>query len=215
MNPELIADAVPLANPMQRDPRTWRVRDVVVKVVVGRPAGHRTLLDAVSEATRLRVLEQRDELRLELGEVLLHREPLVAADEPAHGADPEPGRRVEYTAQELVLLPPDDGIVVQQVVEVGDVGQRDAACVERGLHAPGARGVECAPQVERVRHRIEHRVGRHIGFARMKSRRQLQLVGAKLRGKLRSSPRRRDRDRRRGPRAASVPAAPPTGSPPS
>ena len=84
---ELIADAVPLADAVQRDPGARRVGDVVVPVVAGRPAGHRTLLDAIDEPARLRVLQQRDEYRFEIDEVLVHAALLVAADEAADCID--------------------------------------------------------------------------------------------------------------------------------
>ena len=80
---ELIADAVPLADPVERDPHPRRVGDVVVEVVADGPARHRALLDAVLEPARLRLLEQRDEDLLEEEEVLIHRQLLVAADEAA------------------------------------------------------------------------------------------------------------------------------------
>jgi hypothetical protein len=73
--------------------------------------------------------------------------------------------------------------VVQQVVEVGHVRQRDAVRLQRSLNASGAGPVERTPEIERVGHRIEHRLWRHIRLARMKRGRQLQLVRAKLRGK--------------------------------
>src|SRR5213593_3455598 len=43
---ELIADAMLLTDPVQRDPGARSVGDVVVPVVARGPAGHRTLLDA-------------------------------------------------------------------------------------------------------------------------------------------------------------------------
>ena len=81
---ELVADAVLLADAMQRDPRARRVRDVVVPAIEHVPARHRALLDAVGEAARLRFLEQRNEHLLEHHEVLVHLELDVAADEAAH-----------------------------------------------------------------------------------------------------------------------------------
>ena len=87
MDAELIADAVLLANPVQGDPAAGGVGDVVVKVVADRPAGHRALLDAIRQATRLGFYEQRHEPFLEVGEVLIHAVPLVAPDKAADGAD--------------------------------------------------------------------------------------------------------------------------------
>ena len=68
------------------------------KLSLDGPAGHRALLDAVFEPARLRLLEQRDEDLLEKQEVLIHRQLLVAADEPADGLEPEQGGGVESRA---------------------------------------------------------------------------------------------------------------------
>jgi hypothetical protein len=51
---------------------------------------------------------------------------------------------------------------MQHVVEIADVGEADAGRTERRLDAPRARRVERPAQVERVRDRVEHRLGRHI-----------------------------------------------------
>ena len=51
------------------------------------PAGHRALLDAEGEAALLRLLQQRDEVLLEVAEVLIHAVLLVAADEAADGIE--------------------------------------------------------------------------------------------------------------------------------
>ena len=98
MDAELIADAVLLADAVQRDPGAGRVGDVVVPVVAGRPARHRALLDAVGQPALLRRLQQRDELLLEVDEVLVHAALLVAADEAADGVDAEQRRGVEHAA---------------------------------------------------------------------------------------------------------------------
>src|SRR5207247_11203994 len=62
---ELIADAVTLTDAMQRDPGARGVADVVVEIVTRGPTGHRALLDAIADAARLGLLQQRDEDRLE------------------------------------------------------------------------------------------------------------------------------------------------------
>ncbi len=161
-----------------------RVGDVVVPVVARRPAGHRALLDAVGEPAVLRRLEQRHEPGLEVDEVLVHAALLVAPDEPAHGVDAEQHRRVERAQHEVVLLLADGGIVVQQVVEVADVRDADAGPLERGLDALRALLVEGLAQVERVGHRVEHRLRRHVGFARVERRRQLDVARAQVAGKV-------------------------------
>src|SRR4249920_2450315 len=84
MNAELITDTMLLADSMQSDPGTRRVRDVVVPSVERVPPRHRALLDAVGEAACLGLLEQGYELLLEHDEVLVHLEPDVSADETAH-----------------------------------------------------------------------------------------------------------------------------------
>ena len=124
---ELIADAVLVTDAVQRDPRAGRVRDVVVPGVVGRPSRHRTLLDAIDQPARLRVFEQRHEHRFELGEVLLERQRVVPADEAAHRADAKRLGGLEHAPEEVVLLLPERDVVMQEVVEVRDVRQRDAA----------------------------------------------------------------------------------------
>ena len=63
---ELIADAVPLADAVERNPGSRRVGDVVEEAVRGGPARHRTLLDAILESARLRLLQQWNEGRLEV-----------------------------------------------------------------------------------------------------------------------------------------------------
>jgi hypothetical protein len=84
MDAELITDAMFLADAVQGDPWTGRVCDVVVPAVEYVPARHRALLDAVGEAAGLGLFEQGNENLLEHDEVLVHLEPDVAADEPAH-----------------------------------------------------------------------------------------------------------------------------------
>ena len=184
VDPELVADAVLLADAVQRDPGAGRVGDVVVPVVARRPAGHRALLDAVGETPLLGLLQQRDELLLEVDEVLVHAVLLVAADEAAHRVDAEQHRRVEHAQHEVVLLLADRRIVVQQVVEVADVRDADAARLERRLDAPRALLVERLAQIQRVGDRIEHRLGRHVGFGRVERRGQLDVARAQLAGEL-------------------------------
>ena len=209
---ELIADAVLLADPVQRDPRAGRVGDVVVPVVARGPAGHRALLDAIRQPACLGLLEQRDELLLEIEEVLVHAVLLVAADEPAHGVDAEQRRRVERAQHEVVFLLAHRRIVVQHVVEVADVGHADSGRASSAV-CTRARAllVERPPQIQRVGDRIEHRFGRHVALGRDAARPTAGCVGAEL-------PRERhplldgeSRDRGRAPRAASAPAAPPSG----
>ena len=59
----------------------------------------------------------------------------------------------------------DRRIVVQQVVEVADVGEADAGRLQRRLRPAVARAASNGvPQVQGVRDRIEHRFGRHVGL---------------------------------------------------
>jgi hypothetical protein len=127
-------------------------------------------------------LQQRDELLLEVDEVLVHAVLLVAPDEPADGVHAEEHRRVERPQHEIVLFLADHRVVVQQVVEVSDVGDANPALLERRLDPPRALLVERLAQVERVGDRIEHRLGRHIGLTRVERRRQLDVAGAQLAG---------------------------------
>ena len=177
---ELIADAVLLADLVQRDPGAGRVGDVVVPDVAGRPPGHRALLDPIGQPALLRFLQQRDEPLLEVDQVLVHGVLVIAADEAADRVDAEQHRRVERPQHELVLLLPDRRVVVQQVVEVADVGEPDLARLQHPLDPRRALLVERLAQVERVGDRIEHRLGRHVGLGRMQRRRQLDVIGAEL-----------------------------------
>ena len=182
VNPELVADAVPLADAVQRDPCAGRVGDVVVKVVGRRPAWHRALLDTVGQPPRFCLFQQRHELILEVGKVLIHAVALVAADKAADRAHAQQDRRIEHAQEKLVLLSTDGHVVMEQVVEVADVRQADTGRPQCGLHATRPLLVERAPQIERVRHRVEHRFRRDVGFARVQRGRQLDDVGAKLAG---------------------------------
>ena len=182
VDPELIADAVLLGDAVQRDPRPRRVGDVVVPVVAGGPAGHRALLDAIGQPARLRLLQQRHEVLLEVLEVLVHAAFLVAADEAADGVDAERRRRVERAQHEVDLLLADRRIVVQQVVEVADVGQADAGRVDRLADPRRALLRERLAQVERVGDRVEHRLGRNVRLGRMERRRQLDVTRAQRLG---------------------------------
>src|SRR5690606_40589532 len=66
------------------------------------------------------------------------------------------------------------GVVVQQVVEIPQVGQADARGRHRRAHTGGPHLVERLAQVERVGDRVEHRLGGHVTFARVERRRQLR-----------------------------------------
>ena len=127
VNAELIADAVLLADAMQRDPGARRVGDVVVPVVAGRPPRHRALLDAIGESALLDRLQDRDEVILEVHEVLVHAVLLIAADEAADGVHAQEHRGVEDLHHEVALLLARRPVVMQQVVEVGEVREADAA----------------------------------------------------------------------------------------
>jgi hypothetical protein len=153
-----------------------------MKIVARRPAGHRALLDAVDEPPPLSLGEQRDEILLEVGEVLLHRELLVAPDEAADGVRAEPLCGVEDAEHEVVLLPADGRVVVEHVVEVGDVGEPDPVLFERGPHAACARLVERLAQVERVCDGVEHGLGRNVRLRRVERGRELDVIDADLAG---------------------------------
>ena len=57
---------------------------------------------------------------------------------------------------------------------------RDAGGGYCGLHARRARPIEGLAEVQRVGHRIEHRVRRHVRLRRVKRRGELDVVGAEL-----------------------------------
>ena len=182
MDAELIGDAMFLADAVQRNPRARRVGDVVVPVVTGRPAGHRALFDAVGQPARLRLPEQRDEVLFELDEVFVHAALLIPSDEAAHGVHAKQRGGVEHAPDEVVLLPPGRGVMMQQVVEVGEIRDANSGGRDRRLHARGASPIERLPQVQRVRDRIQHGFRRHVRFRGMKRRRELDVIGAKLAG---------------------------------
>src|SRR5215470_13304368 len=155
MDPELVSDAMPLADAMQRYPRPWRVGDVVVPTVERRPAGHGALLDPVDEAPRLRLTQQRNELLLEHLQVRIHLELHVAADEPAHGIDTEQDGGIEYPQHEIVLGSPGARIINQHVVEVRHIGYAHSRRAHRRAHAARAGLIEGLTQIEGVRDRVE------------------------------------------------------------
>ena len=180
MDAEVVAHAVLLADAVQGDPGPRRVRDVVVPVVLRGPARHGALLDPVGEPALLRVLQEGNEGPLEVEKVLVHRVLLVAADEAAHGVRPEEHGGVHDPPHEVVLPPPDHRVLVEHVVEVGEVREADGVRLERRLHALRAVAVEGLAQVERVGHGVQHRLGRHVGLARVQRGGELDVVGPDL-----------------------------------
>ena len=116
---------------------------------------------------------------LEVAQVLVHAARLIPSHETADRIHAEQHRRIEHAQHELALLAPDGRIVMQQVVEVGEVGQLQAGPSERMLDASRPGLVEPLPQIERIGHRIEHRVGRDVHFRRVRRRGELHRVGAK------------------------------------
>src|SRR5439155_6590428 len=60
VDPEVVSDTGLLGDPVERDPGPRSVADVVVKVVAGGPARHRTLLDAIDQSAVARRPQQRD-----------------------------------------------------------------------------------------------------------------------------------------------------------
>ena len=181
---QLIADAVAFADAVQGDPRAGRVGDVVVKVVARRPAGHRALLNAVGQAARLRLLEQRDEVLFKVNQVLVHAQRLVATDEAAHGVNAQQRGGVEDAHHEVMFLLPDGRVMVQHVVEVAEVGDAYTVFAQGREHAAGALLVERLAQVERVGDRVEQGFGGDVGFRRVQRGGELNVVGADFAGEL-------------------------------
>src|SRR5262245_22220201 len=112
MNAELVSDTMLFADAVQRYPRAGGVADVVMEVVAGRPSGHGTLFDAECEPTVFRFLQQRNEVSLEIVQVLVHAVLLVAADKAADGFRSEESCGIEDTQHEVHLLLTNIGIVV-------------------------------------------------------------------------------------------------------
>ena len=71
---------------------------------------------------------------------------------------------------------------MKKVVEVPDVRQADARGLQRRLHSARPVLVEGPAQVQRVRNRIQHRLGRHVRLCGMERCGQLDVAGAKLAG---------------------------------
>jgi hypothetical protein len=117
---------------------------------------------------------------LEIAQILVHAVRLVPSDETTHRVHAEQDGRVEHAQHERVLLAANGGILMQHVVEIADVRQPEAGCTEALADAARTTGVERPPQVERVRHGIEHRRRRYIRLGRVRRRRQLDRVGSKL-----------------------------------
>ena len=181
---KLVSDAVALGDLVQGDPHAGGVADVVVEVVARRPPRHRALLDPVLQATAFGLLEQRHEALLELDQVLIHRLRLVASDEAGDGGSAEQGRRVHHPQHEVVLLAADRRVLVEHVVEVGDVGDGDAAVVDGCEDPLGAHVGERLAEVERVGDRIEHRLGRDVGDRGVERGGQLDAVGVERFGEV-------------------------------
>src|SRR6187549_1202828 len=84
MDAELVADAMLLADAVERDPCPGCVANVVVEVVTGRPSGHGTLLDAESQTALFRLLQQWNEVFFEVTQVLIHAVFLITSHKPAY-----------------------------------------------------------------------------------------------------------------------------------
>ena len=76
-----------------------------------------------------------------------------------------------------MLLAADRRVLVQHVVEVADVGDRDTRRVDGGEHTLRPHVVEGLAQIERVRDRIQHRFGRDVGERRVQRRGELDAIG--------------------------------------
>ena len=135
---ELVADAVALADPVQGDPRRRRVADVVVEVVAGvQPGiGHCSTrycrprsLASWSSGTKL----CSNSIRFWSIDFDWSR------PTKPHTAGTPSKDAASITAQhEVVLLAADRRVLVEHVVEVGDVGDRDAGVVDGCLDPLGA-----------------------------------------------------------------------------
>src|SRR6267378_99532 len=83
VNTKLIADSRPIAEPVERNPGTGCIGDVVVKVIAGGPSGHRTLFHSESQSSFFCFLQQRNEMLFEVQQVLIHAECLIPTHEAA------------------------------------------------------------------------------------------------------------------------------------
>ena len=96
---------------------------------------------------------------------------------PVTAGTPSSDGGVHDGEHEVVLLAPNRRVLVQHVVEVADVGDRDTGCVDGREHTLGPDIVEGLAQIERVRDGVEHRFGRHVGERRVQCGGQLDAIG--------------------------------------
>ena len=201
MNAKLIAHAMLVANPMQRDPGAGCVAEVIVKIIARGPARHRALLHSECETALLRAPQQRNEMLLKVDQIPIHTVLLIPAHKPTNGVRAQQGRGFENAHHEVVLFLSQHRIVMQHVVEIGDIRQADARRLQGSLHAPGARFVERLAQVQSIRDRIEHGFRWNVGLGWMERSRKLDAIHSKFARKIEPlfNPE---------PRAASTPGAP-------
>ena len=149
MNSEVVADSGFFTDAVQSDPSSGRVGDVVMKIVAGRPTGHRALFDAIDEAARFRFLQQRHEAFGKVQKILIHAEPLIAPYEATHRIYAQQLCGIKNAPHEIVFLLSDLRIVVQHIIEVRDIGKSYVVLLQRGKHTVGAALVERLAQINR------------------------------------------------------------------
>ena len=129
---ELIADPVPLTDPVQCNPWTRGIGDVVMPGIGDVPAWHGTLLDPKRQPAGFGLLEQRHEHLFEHHQIGVHSYEGISAHKARHRIRAEQYGGVEDAQHQLVLLSAHGFICGEHVVEVGEVRQANA----RGLHGP-------------------------------------------------------------------------------
>ena len=79
-------------------------------------------------------------------------------------------RPLVYLEHEIVLETPRLVIGHHHVVEIAEIGQANAGRCHRRLDPVGALLVEGRPQIQRIGHRVEHRLRWYVGQCRMQCR---------------------------------------------
>ena len=177
MNAELVADAVFLTDSVKGNPGSWSVCNVVVEVVLCRPARHRHC-SIRYETTSLGLLEQGTKLSSKSTRFSSMLRFWLRPTNPQTASTPRRAAASKTLSMKSCFFfgPPDHR---EHVVEVADVGEPD---LYPAIAASTLRARSLLNGWRRSRHgyRIEHRFGWYVRFARMKRRRELNIIGSKL-----------------------------------
>src|SRR6266404_5839119 len=164
---ELVCDTVSLADAVQSYPRSGGVSQIVVPGIARRPPRHGALLDAINQATRFRLAQQRHELTLEQREIGVHSEIRIASHKAANGWAIEQYGGIEHAQHEIMLTRSYLWVCREHVVKISQVRQTYSGGLHGRSNSRGAGAVERRAQVQRVRYRVQQGLGWDIALARM------------------------------------------------